>query len=190
MAERIRLRAWVLGLGPIVVVLGAAAVLLLGSGKKPVAKTGVAASEPTSTAAAADPTSTMPTPVVSLPAPAAPPPPPASVPPIVAAAASSLLLAGPPPEPIPELDALARPKGSDQWTTEQKLAYREQVFRSLDDKERSLENEIARARRRGDTQTLQEKQTTLDYLRARRAAIESALKRHDPLGDAPADAGN
>jgi len=189
MAERIRLRVWLVGLGPLVVVLGAGIALVLGSGKKPVAKTGVAATEPASAAAAApDTTGALPTPVVSMPAPVVPAPP-ASVPPIVAAAASSLLLAGPPPEPIPELDALSRPAGSDQWTVEQKLAYRQQVFQSLDAKELSLVQEIARARRRGDTQTLQEKQETLEYLRARRGSIEAAMKRHDALQEALADAG-
>lgn len=190
MAEGIRLRVWLLALGPVVVVLGAAIALFVGSGKKPVAKTGLAVSEPPSAAAASpDTTGALPTPVVSVAAPVVPPPP-APPTPIVAAAASSLILAGPPPEPIPELDALARPPGSEQWTTEQKLAYREQVFHSLDAKERSLEQEIALARRRGDTQALQEKQATLDYLRARRAEVEGAMRKRDPLRDAPPDAGN
>jgi hypothetical protein len=170
------------------VVVGAAVALLIGFGKKPAARGGVAASEsPPSAAAAPETPATMPIPIASTPV---APPLPSSVPPIVAAAASSLILRGPPPEPIPELDALNRPKGSEQWTTEQKLAYREQAFQALDAKERSLEQEVAVARRRGDTQAVQEKQATLDYLRARRAQIDEAMKRHDPLRDAVEDAGN
>lgn len=190
MAEKIRLRVWLLGVGPVVVVGGAVVALFLGTGSKPRARGGAAASEPPASAAAASDT---PAPVLGPTASsvvtAAPPPPPASVPPVVAAAASSLLLRGPPPEPIPELDALARPKGSEQWTNEQKLAYREQAFQALDAKERSLEQEVALAKRRGDTEAVQEKQATLDYLRARRAQIDEALKRRDPLRDAVQDAG-
>jgi hypothetical protein len=190
MAERIRLRVWLLGLGPVVVIAGVLVALFAGFGKKP-APRAVVASDPAPTVQAAAVTgsapSVQPTPVQAPAAAAAPPP---SVPPIIAAAASSLILAGPPPEPIPELDALARPKGSEQWTPEQKLAYREQAFQALDAKERSLEQEIAVAKRRGDTDAAQEKQATLDYLRARRAQIDEMLKRHDPLRDAVQDAGN
>jgi len=189
MAETIRLRVWLLGLGPVVVVVGAAIALFVGSGKKPAPREGVAASEPLASAPAApDTPAPLPSPTVS--AAVAPPPPPAPVPPIVAAAASSVILSGPPPEPIPELDALFRPKGSDGWTTEQKVAYRDQALHALDAKERTLEQELAMARRRGDTEALQEKQATLDYLRARRASIEEAMKRHDPLRDALQDGGN
>lgn len=187
MAETIRVRAWLLGGVPIVVVVGVVVALLVGSSKKTAPRAGLAATEP--------PASAVPTiaPTVPLPppraTPALPQPPPSSVPPIVAAAAASLLLAGPPPEPIPELDALARPPGSDQWTTEQKLAYRDKALQALDAKDQSLQQEIALARRRGDTQALQEKQQTLDYLRARRAEIDAALKKRDPLRDAPRNGG-
>lgn len=190
MAERIRLRAWLLGLGPVVVVAVVLVVLFTGLGKKP-APRAVVASDPGPTAqAAATASLAAPSQTIPVQASAATFAPLPSVPPIVAAAASSLILAGPPPEPIPELDALARPKGSEQWTTEQKLAYREQAFQALDAKERSLEQEIAVAKRRGDTDALQEKQATLDYLRARRAQIDEALKRRDPLREALQDAGN
>ncbi|MGD0528988.1 MAG: hypothetical protein ABSE49_27870 [Polyangiaceae bacterium] len=101
-----------------------------------------------------------------------------------APAASSVLLRGPPPEPIPELDALARPRGSEQWTAEQKLAYRQRVFDDLDSKERSLEREIASARRSGDLTAFREKTDTLAYLRARRAQVEEMLRRHDARLDA------
>lgn len=189
MAESIRLRVWLLGLGPVVLVGGVLAVLFVGSGKKPAPRAGAAVDPMPSAQAVADtvaPLPPQPVPTVAT----APLPPPSSLPPIVAAAASSLLLAGPPPEPIPELDALSRPPGSEQWTVEQKLAYREKAFQALDDKERSLQQEIALAQRRGDSQALQEKQATLDYLRARRGQIAEMMKRRDPLREALQDAGN
>lgn len=190
MAERIRLRVWLLGLGPIVIVAGVLVALFAGSGKRSSPRGPVAADPGPSAQAAADtiaPNAPLPTPSVSA---MAPSPQPTSLPPIVAAAASSLILAGPPPEPIPELDALNRPPGSEQWTTDQKVAYREKAFAALDAKERSLQQEIAVAQRRGDSQAVQEKQATLDYLRARRAQIDQMMKRRDPLRDAPQDAGS
>jgi hypothetical protein len=172
MPDRIRFRAWLLGLGPVVLVVGILVALYIGSGKKPAPRAGAAASEP-----APNPPETstvVPTQPVAVPA---APPPPASIPPIVAAAASSLILAGPPPEPIAELDAFMRPKGSEQWTNEEKLAFRDQAFKALDAKDRSLVQEIAVARRRGDSQAVQEKQATLDYLRARRAQLDLMRQR-------------
>lgn len=190
MAERIRLHVWLLALGPIVVVAGVLVALLVGSGKKPGSRAAVANDPAPTVQAAADTSLALPVQTGAVQVSAPNPAPPPSVPAIVAAAASSIILMGPPPEPIPELDALARPKGSEQWTTEQKLAYREQAFQALDAKERSLEQEVAVAKRRGDTDAVQEKQATLDYLRARRAQIEQMMKRRDPLRDAPQDAGN
>ncbi len=190
MADRIRLHVWLLALGPIVVVAGVLVALFVGSGKKPASRAVVATDPAPTVQAAADTSPAFPMQATPIQVPGPNPAPPPSVPAIVAAAASSLILAGPPPEPIPELDALVRPKGSEQWTTEQKLAYREQAFRALDAKEQSLEQEIAVAKRRGDTDAVREKQATLDYLRARRAQIQQMMQRRDPLRDAPQDAGN
>jgi hypothetical protein len=171
MSDRIRFRAWLLGLGPIVVIVGVLVALFVGSGNKPAPHAAAVASDP----APSPPETTTAVPAQSVAVPA--PPPPASIPPVVAAAASSINLAGPPPEPIPELDAFWRPKGSEQWTAEQKQAFREQAFKALDAKQISLEQEVRRARRRGDTQAAQEKQATLDYLLARRAQIDLMADR-------------
>jgi hypothetical protein len=109
--------------------------------------------------------------------------------PVVAAAASSIVLAHPPPEPIPELDLLTPPPGSQDWSPQQKLDYREKAFAALDAKDRSLQREIAAARSRGDASAMQKKQATLDYLRARRAQIDDILRKRDRLREALDDAG-
>lgn len=192
MADKIRFRVWLLGLGPVVLIVAVLVALFVGSGGKPASHAvAVVDTEPSSGAQPASASSApYPAQAVSVAAIPQPPSPPPTMPAIVAPAASSVLLQGPPPEPIPELDALARPKGSEQWTVEQKLAYREQALQALDAKERSLQQEVDVARRRGDSQAVQEKQATLDYLRARRAQIDQALGRHDPLRDALEDAGS
>jgi hypothetical protein len=75
-----------------------------------------------------------------------------------------------------EIDALmARPPGSEQWTLEQKNAYREQLSRQLRTRERDLEWKIAAARRSGDKAKEQSKTETLDYVRRLRETLEAPL---------------
>jgi hypothetical protein len=181
MADRIRFRAWLLGLGPVVVVVGVLVALFAGSSKKPAPLAIATSSEPAPSAPEVV-AATVAAPSVAVPA--APPAPSVAAPTVPSVVA---------PEPIPELDAFWRAKGSEQWTTEQRVAFREQAYRALDAKELSLVQEIARARRRGDTQTVEQKQATLDFLRARRAEIDKMMERsklRDTNRDAPLDAGS
>jgi len=182
MADRIRPGVWLAGLVPIVLVVGIVVAVVAVPRKKQVAAPAAQTTEPGPSAppevAALAPGATgtaQPPPSRAPPSTAAPSPPPVS---------SAVLLSGPPPEPIPELDALyTRPKGSDQWTAEQKLAYREKLLKDLDGKERSLRSEIAHARSTGDAAAEKEKAATLSYLRARRAQFEGMIRGHDTLED-------
>ena len=70
---------------------------------------------------------------------------------------------------------MARPPGSEQWTLEQKNAYREQLSRQLRTRERDLEWKIAAARRSGDKAKEQSKTETLDYVRRLRETLEAPL---------------
>ena len=189
MADKIRLRVWVLGFAPIVLVgAGVAFVYLPGapSRRPPVAVGPLAASEPE---------------------PAPPPSPVAALPPQLPAVNTNLppsqpaptmtlsvdpygSVSGPPPEPIPELDPLVmRPPGSQLWTPEQKAAYKQHVFEEMDARDRSLQKDIAAAQRAGDVETEQRKRLTLAYLRHKRADIERLLSRSPPPPP-PADPGD
>jgi hypothetical protein len=181
MAENIRLKVWLVGLAPIVVGIAVLAAFVLGSGKKPP----TSAPSPSDTEPLPTPPPTHVEPIQVTSAVARPlPPPGASVPGFVAPVASGELLRGPPPEPIPELDALSPPKGSEAWTADQKVAYRAKVFADLDAKDRSLEREVATARRSGDAASFKEKTDTLAYLRGRRAQIDEMIRRHEARQDA------
>jgi hypothetical protein len=178
MADPIRLRVWLLVAVP-VIALGGALFVFLRPEKKP-------APHPTRTAdESMEATSVSPPPPRAAgTAPALPPPPAASVVGKSAPVSSSDLLRGPPPEPIPELDAFnGRPRGSDEWSTEEKLAYRRKAFDDLQTKERSLRAEMMAAGRAGDTAKQAEKQATLRYLEARRAQVEDLLRRQEALED-------
>jgi hypothetical protein len=188
MAEGIRLKVWLVGLAPIVVIVGAVVALVATSGEKASApsKTLSAIEQPSTVRPATGDRTPEPTvPSVLASASAAPPP----VGPALtsyAPPAASDLLRGPPPEPIPELDELTPPKGSPDASTEDKLAYRQKVFADLDAKERSLEREVAAARRSGDAAMFKQKSDTLAYLRARRQQVEEMfrIRRQEARQDA------
>jgi predicted component of type VI protein secretion system len=179
MTDKIRLWVWLAGLGPIVVVGGVGVYLLMPRDKpggRPAPATASEPAEQVTPAVAALPTPTF---ASSPPAPTAPRPVPVSAP----AASSSMLDLGPPPEAIPELDPHAlRPRGSEQWTAEQKSVYRQKFFDGLDMRERTLEKELAAAQRSGDTATEQKKRETLSYLRQRRGEIERMLRASGDAG--------
>jgi hypothetical protein len=77
-------------------------------------------------------------------------------------------------EKIPELQAFfnSPPPDSDEWSPEQKKAYRDRLFANLDARERALERELAFAESRGDSETAALKRATLARLRATRAKLE------------------
>jgi hypothetical protein len=172
MADGIRPRVWLVGVIPLVVVVGVVAVLVTTSRGKP---TRVIADDPAETPLPVMAPAQLPPPVATIdPSPVAMPMPASHVSP---AAASSVR--GPPPEPLPELDEFLRPPGSAEWTLEQKLAYRQKAFADVATRERSLEREVAAARQAGDAKTEQEKTATLAYLRGRRADIERAMSAQE-----------
>jgi hypothetical protein len=75
-----------------------------------------------------------------------------------------------------DIDALlVRPPGSEQWTVEQKNAYRAQLSQDLRRRERDLQWEIAAAHRSGDKAKEQSKTETLDYVRRMREVLEAPL---------------
>ena len=174
--DPIRLRVWLVVAIP-VVVAGGVMLFVFGPTKKPAAR---------STSTATEAVEVVPAEVSSPPAAPAVAPSPAAATPVVSArvasappASSGELLRGPPPEPIPELDALyARPIGSDEWSADEKLAYRRKAFDDLRTKERSLQAEMTAADRAGDSEKKAEKQATLLYLQARRAQVERMLSGH------------
>jgi len=175
MADEIRLRVWLIGTVPVLVLVGVVVLLVAPPGKgKPTATPAPVSAgetaEPVPFAAAPPPRTVMPTPAPP------PPTPPAVVPVAVAtAAANASGEKAAPPEPIPELDELSPPRGSEQWTPDEKRAYREKVFDHIRGRERLLERELAGAQRSGDAKTAQEKMATLAYLRTRVAAVEKAI---------------
>jgi len=174
MADEIRLRVWLIGTVPVLVLVGVVVLLVAppGKGKRTATPVPVSAgetAEPVPFAAAPPPQTVMPTPPP-------PPPPPAVVPVAVATGgANTFGEKALPPEPIPELDELTPPRGSEQWTPDEKRAYREKVFDHIRGRERSLDREVAAAQRSGDAKTAQQKMATLSYLRARRVALEKAI---------------
>ena len=133
MADRIRLKVWLLGLGPIVLVVGAIVWLVAWHDAKP--------------AAPRAPTAAVESTQAQLPPPPSPPVVPvstASSPPVVTGA----VLAPAPlasatgsvePEPIPELDEIRTPPGSQGWSRQQKLDYMQKVLDDLATREHLLE---------------------------------------------------
>jgi hypothetical protein len=161
MAHEIRLRVWLIGVPPILLLAGIVVWLV----------TTATARKPPPVRAPLATTGPVPA-TVTLPAAAAPGP----VAAVVAPTASNTPV--PPPEPIPELDALRPPPGSLAWTADQKLAYRQKALDDLATRERLLEREVAAAHQRGDTNTEQAKAATLAYLRAKRAEAERVMATH------------
>ena len=174
MAEKIRLRIWLAGAAPFVIVLAAAGVLLLRPREKPpTARVVESAGDPMVQPTATDPPQQLPTSATSVALPPRPAAPPANV---AMAAASASSITGPPPEPIPELDPLfLKPSGSGQWSPEQKTVFRQHVLHDLDARDRTLEHELAAARRSGDAATIERKVATLAYLRDHRAYIDRLM---------------
>ena len=176
MAEKIRLRVWVLGMAPIVLV-GVIFALVLAprkdAHKAAPSGTPLAGEPEPDPSPQGIPTQARPTPTASVVASAVAP-----APTMTLSVDPYGSVVGPPPEPIPELDPMAlRPPGSQSWSPEQKAAYKQQMFDKMDDRERTLQSEIAAAHRAGDTATEQRKRLTLEYLRHKRADIERFLAR-------------
>lgn len=183
MADGIRLRVWLLSLSPFLLVAVAAGAVWLAWPTKPERARHAAEPESPATTAEREPPSAQPTVVATAPATMSSPPPPVAPSVSVAAAAvrpeASMFAA--PPEPIPELAAISsRPSGSEQWSPDEKQAYRDRVMASLDDRQRILERELATARRAGDSDTAARKEATLEYLRRRIAKLESGGVRMAP----------
>jgi hypothetical protein len=157
---KIRPLVWLLGLGPFVLIAALGTYLLI-PGKPQ------AVQHPTAT-----PTESVeaPTPVAMESA-----PPPAPLPIAIASTLAALPSAAPAgsSDDRRAIDALlVRPPGSDQWTTEQKDAYRAQLSQRLRTRERDLEWQIAAARRTGDKAKEQSKIETLEYLRRLRDTLD------------------
>jgi len=168
---KIRPIVWLLGLGPFVLIAALGTYLLLPGKPQAVRHPTEAPSE------SAEP----PTPVVVQSA-----PPSAQMPIVIASTPVA------PPSAAPagssddrrEIDALlVRPPGSDQWTTEQKDAYRAQLSQRLRTRERDLEWRIAAARRSGNTAKEQSELDTLDYLRRMRDVLDVPLP--EPSASSP-----
>ncbi len=160
---KIRPIVWLLGLAPFVLIAALGTYLLI-PGKPQAVQHPTAA--PTESVEA-------PTPVAVESA-----PPPAPLPIAIASIPVALPSAAPAGsgDDRRDIDALlVRPPGSDQWTTEQKDAYRAQLSRRLRTRERDLEWQIAAARRTGDKAKEQSKLETLDYLRRMREVLDVPL---------------
>ncbi len=171
---KIRPIVWLMGLTPFVAV-AAIFVYLLQPDKKPVAlrPTALVAASPESQA-----------PVVPAPLPSPTPSPlpqPVAIPSMVAALPSAAPSGS--ADERAEIDALlARPPGSEQWTVDQKNAYRAQVAHELRSRERKLEWEIAAAHRARDSAKEQAETDTLAY--ARRMGDVLAAPINPPSSDA------
>ena len=172
MAERIRLKVWMLGLGPIVLVLlGIAVVATWGGSPGSAQRTPVAAAESLERPPSAPP------PPMPIAAPSGSPlQPAATVAPTAAATASAAVVANVEPEPIPELDEMRTPPGSQGWSRQQKLDYMQKVLDHLTAREDELEREVAAAQRARDPATEQRKAATLAYLKTQKASFE---RMHD-----------
>ncbi len=160
---RIRPLVWLLGLAPFVLIAALGTYVLI-PGKPQ------AVQHPT---AAAPQSVEPPAPVAAESA-----PPPAPLPIAIASTPAALPSAAPAgsSDDRRAIDALlVRPPGSDQWTTEQKDAYRAQLSQRLRTRERDLEWQIAAARRTGDKAKEQSKIDTLEYLRRLRDTLETPL---------------
>lgn len=183
MSQGIRLRVWLLGLSPFVV-LAAILALVFAQRGAPRATSALASSTPEREALPSGAALVVPPPPLPVPSPSSASPQPT----MAVAAASSASVSpdavelgpiGDPPEPLPEIDALLRPPPpeSKDWSPEQKEAYRRKVFDDVDARERTLERELAAARRSGDRVTADRKSATLSYLRAKRDAIQRLMTR-------------
>jgi hypothetical protein len=164
MADRIRLKVWLLGLGPIVLVIGAIAWLVAWRDGTPAPHAPTAAVEslqaqlplPPALPVALSATSSPPAVTGAAPAPAP-----------LASATGSVE-----PEPIPELDEIRTPPGSQGWSRQQKLDYMQKVLDDLATREHLLERQVADAQRARDPVTEQRKAATLAYLRTQKAGFE------------------
>jgi len=192
MAHEIRLRVWLIGLPPILLVGGVVVWLVATatSGKPAARHAPVATIDPVG----AQPTNEPPPLPPTVPRAALPPPPATATVAAVATPASASSALGPPPEPIPELAELRAPPESSSWTEDQKRDYLQKVFGDIAARERRLEGEVAAAHRAGDAHTEQEKAATLAYLRAKRADVERLFNAHvaqqaEKARQAPQDAG-
>lgn len=176
---RIRPIVWLLGLTPFVAIAAVGAYLLMPDTQGPARRPTASSPDP------AEPRA----PVASESA-----PPPAPLPVVLPSAVAALPSAAPSGSTSADerraIDALmARPPGSDQWSDEQKNAYRAQLAHELRSRERNLEWEVAAARRSGDKAREQSETETLDYVRRLREVLETPVAT--PSGAAsPADAGS
>ena len=173
---KIRPIVWLMGLTPFVVVAAAFAYLLLPD-KKP------APQHPTVTA----PASFEPAAPVAM----DPAPPPQVLPVALPSAVAALPSAPPSSSPLDErreIDALlVRPPGSEQWTVDQRNAYRAELAQELRRRERKLGWDIAAAHRSRDKATEQAKTETLAYVQRMGEVLEAPLPPASgaaPPGDA------
>jgi hypothetical protein len=174
MAEKIRLRVWVMGIAPIVLVCAVATALVL-AGRAPKRSSPVVASS--SPVSEPEPTR-PPAPIVTV----AALPPTLPVAPSVAPAPSASQATTQSADPndtvtsrdlIPELDpAVLHPPGYRTWTADQKAAYLQQLLDKLDARARSLQDGLVAAQRTGDTATEQRDSAALSYLRQQRELIQ------------------
>jgi hypothetical protein len=173
--SKVRPIVWVMGLTPFVAV-AAVGVYLLQPGQKP------AALHPT---AAIPGSAQPPAPVATEPA-----PPPQPLPVALPSALAALPSAAPSGSANErrEIDALlVRPPGSEQWTVDQRTAYRAQLAQELQRRERKLGWDIAAAHRSRDKATEQAKTETLAYVQRMGAVLEAPLPAASgaaPPGDA------
>ena len=175
--SKVRPIVWLMGLTPFVAV-AAVGVYLLQPGQKP------AALRPT----AAIPGSVQPpAPVATEPAPPPPPQPLRVALPSALAALPSAAPSGSADERR-EIDALlVRPPGSEQWTVDQRNAYRAELAQELRRRERKLGWDIAAAHRSRDKATEQAKTETLAYVQRMGEVLEAPLPPASgaaPPGDA------
>jgi hypothetical protein len=162
--SKIRPIVWVMGLTPFVAI-AAVGVYLLVPDRRPVAHHPVAA-----TPASVEP----PAPVAAQPVPSPTPLPVAALPSALAALPTAAPSGS--ADDRKDIDALlARPPGSEQWTLEQKNAYRAQLAHDLRGRERQLAWDVAAAHRSGDRATEQAKTETLAYVQRTREVLETQL---------------
>ncbi len=174
---KIRPIVWLLGLTPFVVMAAIGVYLLTPSKPQASQRPTAAATEPVEPAKAVAVESALPS---------------AQSPIAIASTLAALPSAAPAGsgDDRRDVDALlARPPGSEQWTAEQKTAYRAQLSRDLRRRERDLQWEIAAAHRSGDKAKEQSKTETLDYVRRMREVLDAPLAAPS-AAPTPVDAGS
>ena len=165
--SKIRPVVWVMGLPPFVAIAAVGAYLLVPD-RRP------AAQRPTTES----PASLVRAPVATESSPPPPQPPPLPLPAALPSALAALSSAAPSgsADDRNDIDALlARPPGSEQWTVDQKNAYRAQLAHELRGRERQLQWDIAAAHRSGDKAEEQAKTETLAYVQRTREVLEAQL---------------